>query len=115
MFAHSLQFAPADASGCSGLPSGASQERTILSQLYKTTGGPSGCWVEDTHWGSARPLAEWYGVFVDAAERVESLLLPGNGLTGPLPGVLGRLSGLRAMDLYNNRLTGRVPAALGKV
>ena len=88
-------------------------EREVLLRLYTATGGPEGCWQEVAHWGSERPVAEWYGVFVDGTGQVESLILAGNGLQGALPEELKALPGLTSLDLTGNRLTGTIPVTLG--
>lgn len=88
-------------------------ERDVLLRFYMATGGPEGFWVEAVHWGSAQPLAEWYGVYVDENEKVESLILAGNGLEGVFPASLGKLANLTTLDLKGNRLSGIIPAALG--
>ena len=88
-------------------------ERDVLLRLFKATGGPEGFWGDATHWGSAQPLAEWYGVYVDGDGKVESLILAGNGLEGVVPECLGMLASLTTLDLMGNRLLGNIPAALG--
>lgn len=88
-------------------------ERDVLLQLFKATGGPEGFWVDATHWGSAQPLAEWYGVYVDGGGKVESLILADNGLEGVVPECLGTLTSLTTLDLMGNRLSDNIPAALG--
>ncbi len=104
---------PNGAGGRLGPAHSALPEREVLLGLYRTTGGPEGRWQEAAHWDSTRPLAEWYGVFVDAGGQVESLILAENGLQGPLPESLGALPGLTTLDLTGNRLTGPIPAPLG--
>jgi hypothetical protein len=42
------------------------------------------------------------------------LSLWGNGLNGTIP-ALGSLTGLTALDLYNNELTGTIPESLGSL
>ena len=115
----SVQFAPSGHAGGGGQGSTGRREplteREVLLQLYAETGGPAGTWRETINWGSNQPLAEWFGVFVDAAGHVESLILAGNGLQGPLPADLGELPGMRTLDLYGNRLLGTIPATLGKL
>ena len=88
-------------------------EREVLLRLYRATGGTEGAWEDDTNWGSASPLEEWYGVFVDESGKVDSLFLTGNGLVGTCPESLGQLTKLTALDLMGNRLTGSIPAKLG--
>ena len=110
-------FSPAGVEGCGPVPPGRSQvewtEREILLQFYEATGGADGMWGDTSNWGSARPLEEWYGVFIDGAGKVDSLILAGNGLDGVLPESLGQLSSLTTLDLMGNRLSGTIPAALG--
>ena len=112
-------FSPAGVEDCGPVASGRPQaewtEREILLRFYAATGGPEGMWEDASNWGSARPLEEWYGVFVDGDGKVDSLILTGNGLDGVLPESLGRLTGLTALDLMGNRLSGTIPAALGSL
>ena len=88
-------------------------ERDVLLRLFKATGGLEGSWVDATHWGSAQPVAEWYGVYVDENGKVESLILADNGLAGVIPACLGMLTSLTTLDLIGNRLSSIIPAALG--
>ncbi|KAG6493455.1 probable inactive receptor kinase At5g67200 [Zingiber officinale] len=54
----------------------------------------------------------WPGVSCALDGRVDGLLLPSSGLTGPLPvGALARLDRLRVLDLQNNSLAGQLPTA----
>ena len=112
-----VRYAPNGVEGCGPAPPGRPQpagtDREILLRFHAATGGPEGLWADAANWGSERPLAQWYGVFVDGAGRVESLLLAGNGLAGAVPASLGRLTGLTALDLTGNRLSGPLPAELG--
>ena len=91
----------------------ADTDRAALTALYNATGGPS--WTRRDNWLSASPLADWYGVLVDANGRVTSLALGGNNLTGTLPSQLGDLASLSILQLYNNNLTGPIPTQLGKL
>ena len=112
-----IWFSPADDNGRgqvqSDCPAVDLTERDVLLRLYMATGGPEGFWVDATHWGSAQPLAEWYGVYVDEGGKVESLILAGNELEGVFPACLGMLASLTTLDLMGNRLSGIIPAALG--
>lgn len=96
-----------------GGPAATLTEREILLRIYEATGGTEGAWEDDANWGSARPLEEWYGIFVDESGKVDSLHLAGNGLVGTCPESLGQLTSLTSLDLMGNRLTGSIPAELG--
>ena len=66
------------------------------------------------NWDGTRALSRWTGVTVGGTpQRVTGLRLGAQGLAGPLPAALGRLTHLTALDLRGNALTGDVPEALG--
>ena len=99
-------------------------DREVLEALYEATGGPA--WIDRSNWLSTAPLGEWLGVDTDGNGRVTSLNLPGNGLSGTIPPVLGRLASLERLVLgsrwdstarksFNNRLTGTLPPELGNL
>ena len=88
-------------------------DRAVLEALYDATGGAG--WTDSTNWKTSAPLDHWYGVTADADDRVTELDLRDNGLTGPIPSSLGRLSSLRLLVLWHNELTGRIPDALGSL
>ena len=85
-----------------------SSDRAALVLLYETTGGPS--WTRSDNWLTDQPLSEWYGVRTENG-RVDFLSLPNNGLEGRLPAVLGQLERMRSLDLSGNNLSGPIPAA----
>ncbi|MDE2654100.1 MAG: Ig-like domain-containing protein [Gemmatimonadota bacterium] len=86
-------------------------DHAALVALYRATDGPS--WIHSQNWLTDAPLAEWYGVEADAADRVVGLRLERNRLSGQLPPGLGDLSELRHLSLRGNRLTGPIPIELG--
>ena len=97
-------------------------DREVLEAIYHLAGGPE--WSDRTHWLSDLPLADWFGVDADENGRVTRLDLSGNGLSGPIPPVLGKLVYLEQLDLgfrwdpasqksFYNRLTGPIPPELG--
>ena len=92
---------------------GPQNDRDILEVLYDSTGGES--WTNRTNWKTSAPLREWYGVTTDTAGRVTRLKLNGNGLTGPIPAVLGDLAFLRVLGLGSNELVGPLPPELGNL
>ena len=113
------------------LTGNASGDRAALVALYHATDGPN--WADNSGWLTGAPLDEWHGIDTDSNGRVLGIQLIENSLTGPLPGELGDLSALRQLDLRNvlysctlergceatspsaNRLTGQIPAALGRL
>ena len=55
-------------------------DREVLMELYQATNGPQ--WVDNTNWGTSRPLSYWCGVAVDSNGRVTELSRSVNGLRG---------------------------------
>ncbi len=101
-------------------------DRAVLVAFYEATGGSS--WSRSDDWLTDAPLGDWYGVEADQSGRVVGLELGGEfdidalytfregpGLTGSIPPELGRLAGLRSLDLSVNRLTGAIPPELGRL
>ena len=112
-------------------------DREVLVGLYEATNGTG--WKNGSNWLSDAPLADWYGVDVDADGRVSKLVLAENGLQGQIPaGIgsltrltelylndnmllgpirpeIGRLSELRALGLWSNHLSGSIPSELGNL
>ena len=88
----------------------ASTDRDALISLYNATGGAD--WTNRTNWLSNSPMGQWYGVTTNDDGRVTELRLLENGLTGPIPGMLGNLSSLNRLNLGDNALTGTIPAEL---
>ena len=73
-------------------------------------------------------MGDWHGVEADQSGRVVGLDLSaevdleslydfgdGLGLTGSIPPELGRLAGLKSLNLSANRLTGSIPPELGRL
>ncbi len=93
---------------------GVEEDRAALVALYRATNGAS--WVDSSNWATTAPLGEWFGVQTDDDDgRVTELSLSDNGLTGPIPPVLGDLGQLVALDLGQNDLTGPIPASVGNL
>ena len=88
-------------------------DREALEALYDATGGAD--WTLNRNWKTTAPLGEWSGVTTDEDGRVTKLTLAGNGLVGAVPGALGGLAGLEALDLRDNELSGPIPDALGNL
>ena len=88
-------------------------DRAILVALYNATDGPN--WGSNIHWLSDMPLGEWHGVTTDSDGRVIHLDLGFNRLSGEIPAELGRLTNLERLWLVGNQLTGEIPAELGSL
>ncbi len=99
--------------GSSCAPVDSPEDRAVLAELYRATGGEG--WPTKTNWLSDRPIREWHGVTNDANGRVDRLLLVSNGLTGEVPAELGNLSNLQILRLEGNQLTGEIPVELGSL
>jgi len=87
--------------------------RWVLLQVYSALGGDD--WVQNTNWGSYKPLDRWHGVSTDFSGDVVGLLLSSNGLSGPIPSELGNLENLQALLLSSNDLSGPIPSELGNL
>ena len=77
-------------------------DRDVLMILYEATRGDRWRNRSNENWGSDEPLATWSGVSTDNDGRVTGLDLMANGLNGPFPPELGRLSRLRTLNLRSN-------------
>ena len=86
-------------------------ERQALVALYNAANGAA--WEDKGNWLSERPLGEWHGVVVDGEGRVILVNLFDNRLSGTIPAELANLTRLQVLDLSRNRLSGEIPPALG--
>ena len=101
--------APSDAP-CDASPSPA--ERTALCSIYDSCSGQA--WHRRSGWRSEAPLSEWAGVVVRSELLVE-LCMPVNNLVGELPACIGKCTELRLLNLVRNKLSGPLPASLGRL
>ena len=93
---------------------GARDDRAALVALYDATSSSRG-WTNDENWGSADALSTWYGVSTDDDGRVTGLALPGNGLWGPIPDEIGKLTELRTLNLRHNFVWGPILTRVGRL
>ena len=98
-----------------GRPAGTDMfaDRAALVVLYNAMGGAD--WANSSNWLSEAPIGEWHGVTTDPDGRVTQVDLDNNQLTGPIPPELGKLTGLRSLNLFANQLTGTIPPELGNL
>ena len=89
------------------------KDRAALEALYQATNGAS--WKRRTNWLSNASLGTWYGITVDNTGRVIKLKLSSNRLSGRIPSALGQLAQLQELDLSLNQLSGSIPTALGQL
>ena len=78
-----------------------------LVDLYNSTKGNS--WTNHDNWLSQLPVSTWHGITL-SCNRVISIDLGVNNLTGKLPTSVSKLTALQYLYLYNNKLTGAIPS-----
>ncbi len=88
-------------------------DRAALEALYHATGGDD--WRENANWLTDAPLGEWHGIQVFENGRVRYLELPDNNLTGRIPAAVGLLDSLFSFNLRGNSLTGPIPSSIGRL
>ena len=97
-----------------GANTGLANDCEALLDSKETLEGTTG----SLNWATFIPIADWDGIHVSGSpKRVTRLVLRRMPqLNGTIPGALGRLNGLENLSLYaNNGLTGPIPAELGKL
>ncbi|KAG5133729.1 hypothetical protein JHK82_024917 [Glycine max] len=75
-------------------------------------------WLVSTNMEGARKMgyALMARVFNDCSyERIGTMELYSNNISGPIPNDLGNLTNLVSLDLYLNRFSGPIPQSLGKL
>jgi len=91
-------------------------DRLALVALYNATNGVS--WTNRNFWNVPGSVGDnpcgWYGISC-TGNRVTSIAMFNNNLSGPIPVELGQLNELRSLTLENNKLTGSLPAQLGNL
>jgi hypothetical protein len=83
------------------------QQRYALCILYFSTGGDE--WLDPSFLNPHLHECDWYGISCQGRE-VAYLDLSEQGLAGRLPSELTLLSGLAALRLYGNALSGELPS-----
>lgn len=82
-------------------------ESLALRRFYEATNGD--LWHNNSGWLSDDPLALWTGIHVNEEGRVNHIVLPGNGLIGPIPPQVRHFADLESLHLGGNDLEGPIP------
>lgn len=82
-----------------------------LVDLYNSTDGAH--WNDNTGWLNG-PVSNWFGVVL-TGNRVTNLILNFNNLKGAFPSSIGNLTMLTAINMFDNHLTGTLPASFNKL
>ena len=83
-----------------------------LVDLYNSTNGPG--WGNHTNWLTSQPVSSWYGITV-TGNRVTTVFIYNNNMTGPIPSSIGNLTALTILKLYTNHLNGAIPSSIGNL
>ena len=84
-----------------------------LESLYGAAGGED--WTNSDGWLGGAALGSWHGVGADSLGRVLEIDLSQNGLTGRLPATLGHLDRMTSLRIGGNALSGPLPMALARL
>ena len=90
----------------------AEQDSLALVAFYHATDGPN--WRYKGGWLTDPLSSRWRGVTVTGV-RVTRLFLFNNLLTGSIPAELANLTNLEVLSLFKNQLTGSIPVELGNL
>src|SRR6476620_326745 len=85
-------------------------EKEALVKLYKATNGSQ--WTNK--WDLNAPVASWYGIKLQN-DKVISIDLSNNNLTGTLPAEITTLTYLQQLNLFKNAISGNIPTTIGNL
>lgn len=85
-------------------------ERQSLVVFFNALDGNG--WKDKTRWCSDEPISRWKGVHVDGSGRVKKIILDENLLKGHIPAEIGNFRNLRELDLRLNKIDGPLPDAI---
>ena len=88
-------------------------DMAVLTSLFEAAGGRG--WTNSDGWLGGEVLSDWHGVTADSLGRVLALDLGGNGLEGPVPATLARLTGMTELRIDDNALVGPLPLDLASL
>ncbi|KAK1744100.1 leucine-rich repeat domain-containing protein [Skeletonema marinoi] len=87
-------------------------ERNALSDFYYSTKGAE--WTDSTNWlNEYQSYCKWHGVTCNEDNRVKTLELSNNGLSGRLRESIGNLTTIKVLDLSDNDIKGSIPKEVG--
>jgi Leucine-rich repeat (LRR) protein len=93
-------------------PAVRARERQALIEFYEALGGPD--WIERDFWLTDRPVGEWHGIETDADGHVVRLTIYDNNLQGQLSAAICKLDRLHTLHLSFNKISGALPNELGE-
>ena len=109
--------------GCPVIQQLTLDECEALKKLYEETNGDE--WLNFRGWLRTNQPCDWHGITCASTawpRKVTKIHLPGNNLTGSLPGELSLLTELKELVIENSgaglrfkKLTGTIPAVLGEL
>lgn len=85
-------------------------ERQILIDLYTSTNGEN--WSHS--WDLNKTISEWHGITTED-NKITSISLLFNNMTGELPASIGELEHLEILELSFNKLHGPIPTEIGNL
>jgi Leucine-rich repeat (LRR) protein len=84
------------------------REKQVLEEFYHSLNGED--WIRRDNWLSAVSICDWHGIKCDENGHPIEIQLYDNGLEGPLPESICKLSELRTLYLSFNKINGRLPS-----
>ena len=91
------------------VPSARDRDSLALVDLYNSTDGAN--WTNKFNWLTSNPIDTWNGITVSDG-RVTGIYLYDNNLSGTIPASLGNLSEMKILNIYGNAITGEIPLEL---
>lgn len=90
------------------------QDSLAVVAIYNSTNGSN--WNNNTNWLTNARLYTWSGLGVPfIINRVTSIDLENNNLTGSIPSEIGKLTSLERLSMFWNNLSGPIPSELGNL
>ncbi|CAB9501077.1 Leucine rich repeat N-terminal domain [Seminavis robusta] len=96
-----------------------SRESDWLDCGPSTAANDEACWIQiqrsessGSRWLTGVHECQWAGIYCNGEKKITHLQLGQNGLNGPLPTEIARLSALELLGFPQNQLTGTIPLKL---